>query len=71
VAALGTPEEQATWARLKAIEEYLAAHPDDPDLEEMRGKHRLMKGVMYWKLSESFKARLWNERRAVRSSPAR
>jgi len=25
-----------------------------------------MKGVMYWRLSESFRARLWNERRAVR-----
>jgi len=25
-----------------------------------------MKGVMYWRLSESFKARLWNERRSVK-----
>jgi hypothetical protein len=66
VAALGTPEEQQTWARLKRIEEYLAAHPDDPDLAEMRDKHRLMKGVMYWRLSESFKARVWNERRSVK-----
>jgi len=66
VAALGTPEEQQTWARLKRIEDFLAAHPDDPDLQEMREKHRLMKGVMYWRLSESFKARLWNERRAVK-----
>ena len=66
VAALGTPEEQATWARLKRIEEYLAAHADDPDLAEMREKARLMKGVMYWRLSASFKARLWNERRAVK-----
>jgi tetratricopeptide (TPR) repeat protein len=66
VAALGTPEEQATWARLKRIEDFLAAHPDDPDLAEMREKHRLMKGVMFWKLSESFKARLWNERRSVK-----
>jgi hypothetical protein len=66
VAALGTPEEQQTWARLKRIEEFLAAHPDDPDLADMREKHRLMKGVMYWRLSESFKARLWNERRSVR-----
>ncbi len=70
VAALGTPEEQATWARLKEIEEYLAAHPDDPDLAEMREKHRLMKGVMYWKLSESFKARVWNERRSVKELAA-
>jgi len=66
VAALGTPEEQQTWARLKRIEENLAAHPDDPDLSDMRETHRLMKGVMYWRLSESFKARLWNERRSVK-----
>lgn len=70
VAALGTPEEQATWARLKAIEDYLAAHPDDPDLQEMRDKHRLMKGVAYWKLAESFKARVWNERRSVKELAA-
>ncbi|MGC1388174.1 MAG: hypothetical protein WA807_09230 [Steroidobacteraceae bacterium] len=70
VAALGTPEEQKTWARLKRIEDYLAAHPEDPDLTEMRDKWRLEKGVMYWRLSESFKARLWNERRAVKELQA-
>ena len=66
VAALGSPKQQRTWARLKRIEDYLAAHPDDPDLAEMRDKERLMKGVMYWRLSASFKARLWNERRSVK-----
>jgi hypothetical protein len=70
VAALGTPEEEQTWARLKHIEDYLAAHPDDPDVAEMRDKHRLMKGVMYWRLSASFKARLWNERRSVKELEA-
>jgi hypothetical protein len=70
VAALGTPEEQQTWARLKRIEDYLVLHPDDPDLAEMRDKLRLMKGVMYWRLSESFKARLWNERRSVKELEA-
>ena len=45
-------------------------HPDDPDLAEMRDKLRLMKGVMYWRLSESFKARLWNERRSVKELEA-
>jgi predicted nucleic acid-binding Zn-ribbon protein len=68
--ALGTSEEQRTWQRLKRIEDFLAAHPDDPDLAEMREKHRLMKGVMYWRLSSSFKARLWNERRAVKELEA-
>jgi hypothetical protein len=70
VAALGTPEEQRTWQRLKRIEDFLAAHPDDPDLAEMREKLRLMKGVMYWRLSSSFKARLWNERRSVKELEA-
>jgi predicted nucleic acid-binding Zn-ribbon protein len=70
VAALGTPEEQQTWGRLKRVEDYLAAHPDDPDLAEMRAKHRLMKGVVYWRLSSSFKARLWNERRSVKELEA-
>ena len=70
VAALGTPEEQRTWTRLKRIEDYLAMHPDDPDLAEMREKLRLMKGVMYWRLSESFRARLWNERRSVKELEA-
>jgi tetratricopeptide (TPR) repeat protein len=70
VAALGTAEEQKNWARLKHIEEFLALHPDDPDLADMREKLRLLKGVMYWRLSESFKARLWNERRSVKELEA-
>jgi hypothetical protein len=70
VVALGQPEEQQTWVRLRRIEDYLAAHPDDPELAEMRDKHRLMKGVVYWRLSGSFKARLWNERRSVKELEA-
>ena len=70
VAALGTPAEQQNWARLKRVDDYLAAHPDDPDLDDMRDKLRLLKGVMYWRLSESFKARLWNERRSVKELEA-
>jgi len=70
VVALGQPEEQQMWMRLKRVEDYLVTHPDDPDLAEMREKHRLMKGVMYWRLSGSFKARLWNERRSVKELEA-
>jgi hypothetical protein len=66
VAALGTPEEQATWAQLQRLDAWIAAHPDDEVSDEMREKFRLMKGVVLWRLSESFQARLWNERRAVR-----
>jgi tetratricopeptide (TPR) repeat protein len=70
VAALGTSAEQHTWVRLKRFEEYLAAHPEDPDLAEMREKLRLMKGVMVWRMSQSFNARVWNERRSVKELEA-
>lgn len=70
VAALGTPDEQQNWLRLKRVEDYLALHPGDPDLTDMRDKLRLLKGVMFWRLSESFKARLWNERRSVKELEA-
>jgi hypothetical protein len=69
-AALGTAEEQQNWARLQRIEEYLALHPNDPEFGEMRDRLRLLKGVMYWRLSQSFKARLWNERRSVKELEA-
>ena len=58
VAALGTPQEQAAWAHLLRLEEYMAAHPDEAVTDDMRDKFRLMKGVVYWRLSESFKARV-------------
>jgi hypothetical protein len=70
VAALGSTAEQQNWARLRHIEEYLAAHPDDPDLTELRERFRLLKGVMYWRMAQSFKARLWNERRSVKELEA-
>jgi Flp pilus assembly protein TadD len=68
--ALGTANEQETWARLKRIESFLAASPDDPNLADMRDKERLMKGVIYWRLSQSFRARIWNERRSVKDLEA-
>lgn len=70
VAALGSPEEQQNWARLKRIEDYLATHADEPDLAEVRERFRLLKGVMYWRMAQSFKARLWNERRSVKELQA-
>jgi hypothetical protein len=70
VAALGSLEEQQNWARLKHIEDYLAMHPDDPDLADLRERFRLLKGVMYWRMAQSFKARVWNERRSVKELEA-
>ncbi len=66
VAALGTAEEQGHWARLTRIEDYLSRHPNDPELADLRARTHFLKGVMYWRLSQSFNARLSNERRSVK-----
>jgi hypothetical protein len=66
VAALGSPEEREQWARILRIEAALAGAPDDEDTAEMRDRLRLVKGVLYFRLNESFKARMWRERRTLR-----
>ena len=69
--ALGTPEEQQNWGRLKRVDDFLAMHPDDPDLADMRDRLRLLEGVMYWRLSESFvEFQLMADREAGSGLPA-
>ena len=50
VAALGTPEEQTTWARLKRIEDYLLRIRTTRILRKCATSSASMKGVMYWRL---------------------
>jgi hypothetical protein len=66
VAALGTPEERDQWARIERLEAALLTAPDDEDTNVIREKTRLAKGVLYWRLAENFKARVWNERRTLK-----
>ena len=66
VAALGTPEEREQWARILRLEAALLTAPDDEETNVIREKTRLAKGVLYWRLAESFKARVWNERRTLK-----
>ncbi len=66
VAALGTAEERDQWARIMRLEEALLTAPNDDETNAIREKTRLAKGVLYWRLAESFKARVWNERRTLR-----
>ena len=65
VAALGTPEERDQWARIMRLEAALLTAPNDEETNAIREKTRLAKGVLYWRLAESFKARVWNERRTL------
>jgi hypothetical protein len=66
VAALGTAAERDQWARIVRLEAALLTAPHDEETDAIRDKTRLAKGVLYWRLAESFKARVWNERRTLK-----
>jgi hypothetical protein len=66
IVALGTPREQEMWATIRATEDALAAQPDDPSLDEMRDKVRLLKGVLQWQLNDAYKARVWGTRKSLK-----
>ncbi|HEX6999200.1 MAG TPA: tetratricopeptide repeat protein [Gammaproteobacteria bacterium] len=66
VVALGTPREQALWRDLAAVEAKLARLGTDPAAEELRAKHRFLKGLLLWDLRRDYKARLWAEKKSLR-----
>ena len=66
VSALGSPEERDQWARIQKIESALADLPNDEENAALRDRLRLVKGVLYFRLNDSFKARVWRERRTIK-----
>jgi predicted negative regulator of RcsB-dependent stress response len=66
VAALGSPDERAQWAQIQRIEAALAAAPPGAETEQNRERLRLVKGVLFFRLDESFKARVWQQHRAIK-----
>jgi hypothetical protein len=69
-AALGTAREQEMWATIQSLEDSLAAQLDDRSLDAVRDKVRLLRGVLYWQMNESYKARIWTTRRSLRELDA-
>jgi hypothetical protein len=65
VVALGTAKEQQNWQRLEAMEPKLALLPNDAAGDDMREKHRFLRGLLLWDLRRDYKARLWAERKAL------
>jgi tetratricopeptide (TPR) repeat protein len=65
VVALGTTKEQQAWAMLAAMEPKLALLPNDAAGEEMRTKHRFLRGLLLWDLRRDYKARLWAEHKSL------
>jgi len=66
VAALGSPEEREQWARVQRVEAALAAAPDDQERADLKERLRLVKGVLYFRLNDSFRARMWQQRRTIK-----
>jgi hypothetical protein len=66
VAALGSPEERAQWAQIQRIEGVLAAAAPGKETDQYRERLRLVKGVLFFHLDEAFKARVWQQRRAIK-----
>lgn len=67
VVGLATAAEHEQWTQIQRIEAALVGgDPGDPAVQEMREKVRMLRGVVYWDLSASYKARLWREKRQIR-----
>jgi Tfp pilus assembly protein PilF len=66
VAALGSAEERDQWARIQRLEAALAGTPATPENAELRDRLRLVKGVLLFRLNDSFRARLWQQRRTMK-----
>lgn len=66
VAALGSPKEREEWAQIQRLEVLLASAPAGADSDQYRERLRLVKGVLFFRLDDAFKARVWQQRRAIK-----
>ncbi|HEY5754480.1 MAG TPA: tetratricopeptide repeat protein [Steroidobacter sp.] len=67
ITALATSREKEQWSKVQQIEAVLAkSDQNDPMVQEMREKARLIKGKLLWDFNGSYKARLWKARKELR-----
>jgi hypothetical protein len=66
VAALGTPAQREQWARIQRAEQALESAAPGEETDALRNRLRLVKGALYWRLAESYRASLFGQRRALR-----
>lgn len=67
VAGLATARELEQWNKVERIEKVLAsADQNDPLVQEMREKTRLVRGALLWDFNSSYKARLWRAKKELR-----
>jgi len=70
VYALATPQEREWLDMLNAVDAELAAQSGNAGLDEAREKARLARGVLLWRLDESWRIRSWQASRAMRGLDA-
>jgi len=66
LAALGSVQERDQWARLQRVEAALASAPDNAETADLKDRLRMVKGVLYFRLNDSFRARMWQQRRTLK-----
>jgi len=67
VAALGTPKEREQWQSIEQMEAAIAADPDNPDALALKDKLRLASGVLSWNLEQSYRERVYAQRRELKA----
>jgi hypothetical protein len=67
IVGLATARELEQWRKVERLERVLArADQNDPLVQEMREKTRLVRGTLLWDFNSSYKARLWRARKELR-----
>ena len=63
--ALANSTEHKQWNRLRDIGNRLDQQPDSQAVEQLLGKYRFLKGVLYWQINADYKPRLWQAKQQL------
>jgi tetratricopeptide (TPR) repeat protein len=66
-AALATGTQAALWARVLRDQAMLAHDPDTPPYAKLRERLAMVRGVLLYRMDREFAARLWSERKQLRT----
>ncbi|HTW74523.1 MAG TPA: hypothetical protein VMD56_06330 [Steroidobacteraceae bacterium] len=65
VVALATPKEREQWQRIEHLQAVIEQLPPGAQRDADADKLQLIRGVLYWRLQAAFKARSYQEQRAL------